>query len=87
MGSGWASALRREGQDPYGRPEEAALGTLFQSHRRVRTTVSSRQSRFIVWADLKGYKLESGRKLKPGVVTVHIDDDERSDIGLHLDWE
>jgi hypothetical protein len=43
---------------------------------------------YIVWADLKGYKLESGRKLKPGAeVTVHIDDDERSDIGLHLDWE
>jgi hypothetical protein len=25
--------------------------------------------------------------LKPGSeVTVHIDNDERSDIGLHLDW-
>ncbi|MGA3105999.1 MAG: carboxypeptidase-like regulatory domain-containing protein [Terriglobales bacterium] len=43
---------------------------------------------YIVWADTKGYKLESGRKLKPGAeVTVHIDDDERSDIGLHLDWQ
>jgi hypothetical protein len=42
---------------------------------------------YIVWADVKGYKLPSGRKLKPGSeVTVHIDADERSDIGLHLDW-
>ena len=42
---------------------------------------------YIVWADVKGYKLPNGRKLKPGSeVTVHIDDDERSDIGLHLDW-
>ncbi|MGD0792441.1 MAG: hypothetical protein ABR920_11785 [Terriglobales bacterium] len=42
---------------------------------------------YIVWADVKGYKLPSGRKLKPGSeVTVHIDHDERSDIGLHLDW-
>jgi hypothetical protein len=42
---------------------------------------------YIVWADVKGYKLPSGRQLKPGPeVTVHIDDDERSDIGLHLDW-
>lgn len=42
---------------------------------------------YIVWADVKGYKLPSGKKLKPGSeVTVHIDDDERSDIGLHLDW-
>jgi len=43
---------------------------------------------YIVWADVKGYKLSSGKKLKPGSeVTVHIDSDERSDIGLHLDWE
>lgn len=42
---------------------------------------------YIVWADVKGYKLPSGKKLKPGSeVTVHIDSDERSDIGLHLDW-
>jgi hypothetical protein len=42
---------------------------------------------YIVWADVKGYKLASGRQLKPGSeVTVHIDYDERSDIGLHLDW-
>ena len=40
-----------------------------------------------VWADVKGYKLPSGKKLKPGSeVTVHIDSDERSDISLHLDW-
>jgi stage V sporulation protein SpoVS len=41
-----------------------------------------------VWADLKGYKLPSGQKLKlPAPVPVHIDDDERADIGLHLDWQ
>jgi hypothetical protein len=37
---------------------------------------------------VKGYKLSSGRKLKVGSeITVHIEDDERSDIGLHLDWQ
>ncbi|MBZ5613758.1 MAG: carboxypeptidase-like regulatory domain-containing protein [Acidobacteriia bacterium] len=42
---------------------------------------------YVVWADVKGFKLPSGRQLKPGPpVTVHIDNDERSDIGLHLDW-
>ena len=42
---------------------------------------------YVVWADVKGSKLASGRQLKPGPeVTVHIDSDERSDIGLHLDW-
>ena len=42
---------------------------------------------YTVWADVKGYKLPSGRKLKPGSeVTAHIDNDERCEIGLHLDW-
>jgi hypothetical protein len=42
---------------------------------------------YVVWADTKDYKLRSGKKLKPGSeVPVHIDNDERSDIGLHLDW-
>jgi hypothetical protein len=42
---------------------------------------------YVVWADLKGYKIASGKTLKPGAeVTVHIDNDERADIGLHLDW-
>lgn len=42
---------------------------------------------YIVWADVKGYKLPSGGKLKPGAdVTAHIDNDERCDISLHLNW-
>lgn len=43
---------------------------------------------YIVWADVKGYKLPSGRKLKPSPeVTAHIESDERCDVGLHLDWQ
>jgi|SRR5271170_3240701 len=43
---------------------------------------------YVVSADTKGYKVASGKKLKPGSeVTVHIDGDGRSDVGLHLDWE
>ena len=42
---------------------------------------------YLVWADVKGYKLADGRRLQPGSeVKVHIDGDERSDIGLHLNW-
>jgi hypothetical protein len=42
---------------------------------------------YIVWADLKDYKLPSGKHLKAGTeVTVHIEKDERSDMGLHLIW-
>jgi len=36
---------------------------------------------------VKGYKLPDGRLLQAGPeVKVHIDSDERSDIGLHLNW-
>jgi hypothetical protein len=42
---------------------------------------------YVVWADVKGYKLADGRHVQPGPeVKVHIDSDERSDIGLHLNW-
>ena len=40
---------------------------------------------YSVWADLKGFKSSNGKQLDPGPeVTVHIDNDERADIGLHL---
>jgi hypothetical protein len=42
---------------------------------------------YVVWADLKGVKLANGGKLQPGPeVPVHIEYDERTDIGLHLTW-
>jgi hypothetical protein len=42
---------------------------------------------YVVWADVKGYKLGDGRRLKSGdEVKVHIEGDERTDIGLHLGW-
>jgi hypothetical protein len=40
---------------------------------------------YVVWAEVKGYKLPDGRHLQPGnEVTVHIENDERADVGLHL---
>jgi len=40
---------------------------------------------YLVWADLKGYKSPSGKELRQdGEVKVHVDNDERQDIGLHL---
>jgi hypothetical protein len=42
---------------------------------------------YIVWAEVKDYKLESGKHFKPGPeVTVHVENDERVDTGIHLDW-
>ena len=40
---------------------------------------------YLVWADLKGIKSSDGKQLQRGPeLTVHIDNDERADIGLHL---
>jgi hypothetical protein len=40
---------------------------------------------YLVWADLKSYKSSSGKELhQDAEVKVHVDNDERQDIGLHL---
>ena len=40
---------------------------------------------YLVWADLKGYKSPGGKELhQPGEVRVHVENDEREDVGLHL---
>jgi hypothetical protein len=42
---------------------------------------------YIIFADVKGYKLPSGKHLKPGSeVAVHVENDERADTGIHLEW-
>jgi hypothetical protein len=47
--------------------------------------VPAAKADYLVWPDLKGFKSLTGRKLQPGdPVTVHIEYDERADIGLHL---
>ena len=41
---------------------------------------------YTIWADVKDYKLPSGKHLKQGSqVTVHIENDERADTGIHLE--
>ena len=43
---------------------------------------------YVVWADVKDYKLPDGRCFQPSSeVKVHIGGDERADIGLHLNWQ
>jgi hypothetical protein len=42
---------------------------------------------YVISADLKGFKSPPGKHLRPGTdVTVHIDSEERADVGLHLIW-
>ena len=43
------------------------------------------QADYVVWADVKGFKSPAYNSLHAGTeVTVHIQNDERQDIGLHL---
>jgi hypothetical protein len=39
---------------------------------------------YVVWADLKGVKTSDGKPLHAEEVHVHIENDERTDISVHL---
>lgn len=40
---------------------------------------------YVVWADIRSYKLPAGKHLRESPqVTVHLDNNERADTGLHL---
>ncbi len=56
-------------------------------HGEFAQRVPAGKADYIVWAETKDYKLSDGKRLRPGTeVTVHIENDERSDIGLHLTY-
>lgn len=73
--------IRRAGQ-------KKAHWELYSDHRgEFAQRVPAGRADYVVWADTKDYKLPSGKRLQPGTeVTVHIENDERSDTGLHLTY-
>ena len=68
--------------------QKKAQWELYSNHTgEFAQRVPAGKADYVVWSDIKNYKLPSGRRLQAGPeVTVHIDNDERSDIGLHLKW-
>jgi len=66
--------------------QKRAKWELYSDHQgEFAQRVPAGKADYIVWADLKGLKLLNGNKLHPGEeVAVHIEGDERQDIGLHL---
>lgn len=66
--------------------QKRAKWELFSDHRgEFAQRLPAGKADYVVWADLKGFKSLEGKQLKPGdEVPVHIDGDERADIGLHL---
>jgi hypothetical protein len=54
-------------------------------HGEFAQRIPAGQADYFVWPDLKGYKSSSAKPLQAGdPVKVHIENDERADIGLHL---
>jgi hypothetical protein len=68
--------------------EKKARWELYSDHQgEFAQRVPAGKADYVIWADFKDYKLPSGKRLRPGTdVTVHIENAERSDIGLHLIW-
>jgi len=54
-------------------------------HGEFAQRVPAGKADYVVWADLKDYKPAAGKPLQSGQeVNVHIENDERADVGLHL---
>ena len=66
--------------------EKKARWELYSDHSgEFAQRVPAGKSDYVVWADLKGYKYLSPKHLGHAPeVTVHIENDERQNISLHL---
>jgi len=69
--------------------EKKARWELYSDHSgEFAQRVPAGKADYVVWADLKDYKSFNYKHLAPGSeVTVHIQNDERQDISLHLNSE
>ena len=68
--------------------QKKARWELYSDHRgEFAQRVPAGKADYILWADLKGFKSPGpgGKRLEPGPeVTVHVENNERVDTGLHL---
>jgi hypothetical protein len=66
--------------------QKKARWELYSDHRgEFAQRVPPGPADYVIWADLKGFKSPNGKQLhQDSEVTVHIDNDERQDTGLHL---
>ena len=68
------------------KPKKVRYEVYSDHHGEFEQRLPAKEAEYIVWADLKGYKPEDGKPLHlVKEVTVHIYNDERQDIGLHLE--
>jgi hypothetical protein len=68
------------------KPKKVRYEVYSDHHGEFEQRLPAKEAEYIVWADLKGYKPGDGKPLHlVKEVTVHIYNDERQDIGLHLE--
>ena len=68
------------------KPKKVRWEVYSDHHGEFEQRLPAKEAEYVVWADLKGYKPEDGKPLHLAKeVTVHIYNDERQDIGLHLE--
>ena len=53
-------------------------------HGEFAQRVPAEKADYVVWADLKGVKTSEGAQLRADEVPVHVEWNERIDIGVHL---
>jgi len=65
--------------------EKKARWEISSDHRgEFAVRVPAGKQDYVVWAELKGVTSAAGKPLHAEEVKVHIDNDERADIGVHL---
>ncbi len=68
------------------KPKKVRWEVSSDHHGEFEQRLPAGEAEYVVWADLKGYKPADGKPLHLSKqVTVHIYNDERQDIGLHLE--
>lgn len=68
------------------KPKKVRWQVYSDHHGEFEQRLPAGEAEYIVWADLKGFKSPDGQPVHlVKEVTVHIYNDERQDIGLHLE--
>ena len=68
------------------KPKKVRWQVFSDHHGEFEQRLPAGEAEYIVWADLKGFKPADGQPVRLAKeVTVHIYNDERQDIGLHLE--
>jgi hypothetical protein len=68
------------------KPKKVRWEVYSDHHGEFEQRLPAGETEYIVWADLKGFKPADGNPVHlVKEVTVHIYNDERQDIGLHLE--